>query len=444
MRFGNQFTKNNTRNLVLIIAIIIYAVSIYKMSTYSPSTMACLNQPTSFINGGAIFMGTVTSLLFLGMYLTFLGIGDHPLSVLIVLLACVITVGLGIHYYFRCFCINTEITTYLEDYSSIKSLYGLYNGLMEGVQPISKCISYHTGAYYTNQNIECRPISGCVTSATAACDPKNGAKLLDFYVASSHQSCRTPLASGSGNYVSLEMLKLVLMAGARFIDLDIFSHISGNTIFPVVRSDLNNEPSHNFIKLDEVWETINNFAFVNSYSDPLLVHINLRTTNIGVIDKIAESFTNSIHGQHLLEPKYSYKAIDSIATKPICTILNKVVLIVTGDCSHTLLDEIVNLHTSHNARILPAKQVRTPANPQSFAFSNQNTFTIVRPEIYDDNTNPEDAWTHGCQAFMMNYWKLGTLMKNHCDFFKNSSFVMKAMNLQETRIEQTMTKTDDS
>jgi len=438
MRFDNQFRKNQIRNFVLVIAVIIYAVSIYKMSTYSPSAMACLNQPTSFINGGAMFMGTVTSLLFLGMYLTFLGIGDHPMSVLITLLACVITIGLGIHYYFRCFSINTEITAYLEDNSSIKSLYDLYSGLMEGIQPVSRCISYHTGDYYSNKSIKCIPITGCITSATAACDPKHGAKLVDFYVASSHQSCRTPLASGSGNYVSLEMLKLVLMAGARFIDLDIFAHITDNDIIPVVRSDLNNEPSHNFIKLDELWETINNFAFVNSYSDPLLVHINLRTTNLVVIDKIAKSFTSSIHGEHLLEPKYSYKATNSIATTPICTILNKVVLIVTGDCRDTLLDEIVNLHTSYNARILPAKTVRIPTNPKSFAFSNQNIFTIVRPEVYDNNTNPEDAWSHGCQAFMMNYWNLGKLMKNHCDFFKTSSFMMKKFDLQENRMEQTI------
>ena len=35
---------------------------------------------------------------------------------------------------------------------------------------------------------------------------------------------------------------------------------------------------------------------------------------------------------------------------------------------------------------------------------------------------------------MMNYWNLGTLMKNHCAFFKEASYVMKDFPLQERRI----------
>ena len=156
---------------------------------------------------------------------------------------------------------------------------------------------------------------------------------------------------------------------------------------------------------------------------------------MGVIDKIANTFVDSIHGDRLLDARYSYHSKKSVAREPVCKLLNKIVLIVTGETSHTLLDELVNLHTSNNARILTSKEVGSPVNPKSFAFSNQNIYTIVIPEEYDDNTNPEVAWTYGCHAFMMNYWKLNDIMKSHCDWFKQSSLVMKKFNLQETRVD---------
>ena len=438
MSISNKRAKE-IRVVLVTIAACMYVIALFKSTTYSASTMACLNQPNGIFNGGAIFMTAVTILFFYGSFFTVFDF-DQPMSILICILLCAIVIGLGVHYYFRCFEINKEISTNLDEGSAIQSLYSQYSRLMEGVKPISRCLTYHTGDYYKNRNTKCVAIEGCLTSGTASCDENKGAKLVDFYVASSHQSCVAPLSSGSGNYVSSEMLKTVLNAGARFVDFDIFAHISDDEVIPVVRSDLNNEESHNYILLDEIWETIDNYGFPDSHGDPLFVHLNLRTNNVEVADKIAESFTKSIGGQHLLDVRYSYKAKKSIAREPICKFFNKVILVVTGDTSHTLLDELVNLHTSHNARILTAEQARTPVNPRSFAFSNQNKFTIIRPEIYDTNTNPEDAWTHGCQAFMMNYWNLGTLMKNHCAFFKEASYVMKDFPLQENRRTATVKK----
>jgi hypothetical protein len=273
-----------------------------------------------------------------------------------------------------------------------------------------------------------------VTSALEACDPQKGAKLIDFYVSSSHQSCHIP--HSYGNYVSVEMLKTVLVAGARLVDFDIHAQLTpAGEIIPVVRSNWKKRISQNYVLLDDVWDTISNHGFSNKYGDPLLIHLNLKTSNIGVIDKIAKSFVQYIDGTHILEPRFSYHSQKSIAKEPICTLLNKAIIIVTGDCSHTHLDELVNLHTSHNARLLEAKEVRAPADPRALAFSNQHTFTLVRPEPYDLNTNPEDAWTYGCHAFMMNFWNYSKLIKSHCDFFKKSSFIMKKFELQQEQHE---------
>ena len=110
------------------------------------------------------------------------------MPILICILLCAIVIGLGVHYYFRCFEINKEISTNLDEGSAIQSLYSQYSQLMEGVKPISRCLTYHTGDYYKNRNTKCVAIEGCLTSGTASCDENKGAKLVDFNVASSQQS----------------------------------------------------------------------------------------------------------------------------------------------------------------------------------------------------------------------------------------------------------------
>ncbi len=425
--------KNIEKYSIIGLSITLYIYALIKMTNHSPSTRACFNKPNQIMNNGLIFMGSISSLIFLGLYLTILGGGHKPISVLIVLITCAITIAFGVHFFFSCAFVNKNVNFELSENNAIKSLQVLYNELMIGVKPISRCITYHTGDYYTSNSIECREIDGCVTSAIAACDERNGAKLVDFYIASSHQSCVAPYSSG--NYVSTEMLKTVLQAGARFLDFDIYPQDINNEIVPVIRSEYRGLKSLNYLSLEEVFEVISSYGFVEKYDDPLLIHLNIKTNNLGVMDTIANTFVNSIHGDHILEPRYSYHSKKSVAREPVCKLLNKIVLIVTGETSHTLLDELVNLHTSNNARILTSKEVGSPVNPKSFAFSNQNIYTIVIPEEYEDNTNPEVAWTYGCHAFMMNYWKLNDIMKSHCDWFKQSSLVMKKFNLQETRVD---------
>lgn len=417
---------------IISVGILIYIISISQMMTYSPSTMSCLNTK-GYINRGLLFMSAITSLVFLSIYLTVLDKGHSPTPILITLVLCVFTIGLGVYFFFRCSSINADVNERLGDYSGILALEQNYEPYTGAHLPISKCMSYHSGDYYKNSDISCRAIEGCNLNNTVACDSKNGAKLNDFYVASSHQSCRVPITSG--NYVSIQMLKLVLKAGARFVDFDIYEEIVKDEVIPVVRSSWKNSVSYNYIPIEDIWNAISEYGFVKQNGDPLIVHLNLHTNNIGVLDKIANSYVQSMNGANVLAPIYSYHSKKTIGKEAICKLFNKCIVAVTGDCYMTSLDELVNLHTSHNARILEAKTVKNPTEPSTFAYTNQNIFTIVKPNEWEENTNPETAWTHGVQAFMMNYWSFSKLMISHCDFFKKSSFVMKGLNLQLDRIE---------
>ena len=230
---------------------------------------------------------------------------------------------------------------------------------MIGVNPIYKCVTYHTGDYYKTENTECTAIDGCIVSVADSCNPHNGAKLVDFYVASSHQSCHVP--SAYGNYVSTEMLKTVLVGGARLVDFDVYAEVVHNDIKPVVRSSWFNTLSQNYILIEDIWETISNYGFEDLYDDPLIVHLNIKTKNVGVMDHIAKTFTQYISMVNICCHQDIHIIQKSqLRREPICTVLGKIILVATGSTKHTLLDELIHLHTSHNARLLEAKQVKSP------------------------------------------------------------------------------------
>lgn len=428
-------TKDSFRILIISAAIIIYIISLTQLKS---STRSCLhNNPKKKIIFplSLIFMTLVTSIVFLTIYTNILGFEKEPVSSIIILFACAVSITIGLYFFMSCSSNpknNIDVLNYLNSDSYLNKLQLEYENLMIGVQPLAKCFAYHNGDYYKAQEIECKTFDNCDASISDVCDPIKGAKLIDFYIASSHQSCH--MSNNGEHYVSTEMLKTVLLAGARFIDLNIYTETINNEITPVVRSFYKNKVSTNYILLKDIWSTIINNAFLNKYSDPLMVHLNIKTHNIGAIDQIAKSFVQNINGEYILEPKFFYKSNINIVKEPICLLINKIILCVTGECEHTLLDELVNMHTSHNARVVTAKDVKNPSNPENFVFSNQNIYTIVLPNIDEENSNPENAFTYGCNVSPMNYFNLSKLMLSHCELFKKSSFIMKSFDLQENQI----------
>ena len=409
---------------IIILGIIFYFLAMGLLYAYSPSGTACLKKN----NSGLLLLCASTCLLFLSVYLSILRETNKPIIFLLFILITLLTASSGAYLYNKCFQINNLITQNV-DYS-IKIIKSKYSSLVN-IKPLANCVNYHSGQYFSSKDIVCRSITDCPGSAGIVCDQKKGAKLVDFYISSSHQTCHIPISSG--NYVSTEMIKVVLSAGARMLDFNVYAQPTNTGIKPVVKSNINNTISLNYVTLQDVFETISTYAFLLPNNDPLLIHLNLKTNNIGVIDNIANLYIDYF-GPYLLEPRFSYLSSESMAIKPICNYINKIILIVSGETSHTYLDELVNLHTSYNARILSAKTVQKPVEPDDFAFSNQNIFTIMKPYDYKNNTNPSSAFTYGVQAPLMNFWSLNKLMKNYIDFFSKSSFVMKSFELQQDRL----------
>lgn len=419
---------------ILIIGALLFTLAMIPLIR-SSSVNACLKKDKA----GAFFIASAFCVLFLTIFFT-LRKTIHPPIVLVVLIFAVIAIACGSYLYQTCYNINNQISEQLKNNSQIIKLNKKYSNVVNPI-PLADCINYHSGTFYTSKDLVCRNISNCPNSAGIVCDDKKGAKLVDFYVSSSHQTCHVPMSSE--HFVSTEMIKIVLKGGARLLDFNIYSETFKDGIKPVVKSEVDNIISSNFILLEDVFETILSYGFHQPVSDPLLIHLNLKTNNVEVIDIIANLYVQTF-GQYLLEPRFSYLANQSMATQPICNYINKVILIVSGETSHTYLDELINLHTSKNARLLSAKNVSNPVEPETFAFSNEQYFTLMKPHNHKNNTNPSSAYTHGVQAPLMNFWNVDRLMKNYLDFFSKGSFVMKNFDLQRDRTDDiTITSTKE-
>ena len=95
------------------------------------------------------------------------------------------------------------------------------------------------------------------------CNPNmRNYRVADFYIASSHNSCIVSLRKVG--YVSLKILKKVLLSGARFIELNIYNKEQKNNTEPVISNgkalgDL--KYTTNTIRLDDALKIVGDIAF---------------------------------------------------------------------------------------------------------------------------------------------------------------------------------------
>tara|TARA_Y100000389_G_scaffold96808_1_gene93508 strand:- start:69 stop:1349 length:1281 start_codon:yes stop_codon:yes gene_type:complete len=334
----------------------------------------------------------------------------------------------GLYLYIKSFDLNDSILQHFKHDENLNKLQENHVKHVKKSKSLSKCVNFHDGSYYKEENLNCDSKPGC--DIENICDENKGAKIVDFYIMSSNQSCLIPYVSG--NYVSTKMLEHVISTGARFLDFDIYTILKDRNAIPVVKSEWLNKKSLNYVPLEHCFEKIKELAFVKHYKDPLFIHLNLKTNNIETLDRIANLFLSIFSGENMIGPGYSYKSEQSISLQPICKFFKKIIVVVSGNCENTLLSEIVNIHTSYNARVVNESVADFPGDPKEFAYDNQNILTILKPNV-TKNLNPSRPFSHGCQFVMMNLWRYTKQVKTHANFFKNGSFVLKKIDLQEDR-----------
>jgi hypothetical protein len=372
--------------------------------------------------------GTITAFLMLSLFITLIDRGQTKSLTQILFFLFVISIAIGLVNFFRCSENIPQISKIIAKSSKLERMQSHYSLLGEDRLPVSKCVAYHDGSYFTEKNIECDTTKTCENVLNCSDD---GAKLVDFYFASSNQSCMIP--AFMGNYVSEEMLRTVIQGGARLVDLDVYTDLSKKGAYPVVKSRWGGRTALNSIPIKDCFSVILQEAFKKStHEDPFFIHLNLKSYNLEMFDRLADAYIEVFPSKNLPSIKHTFHQ-ENIALKPLCLFYNTFILIVSGKFDESKLREITNVSTSHGAdTIRTFKDVEMPIDPSSEIYENRRRFSIVLPNEYSLNTNPGKSWSCGSQFFLMNYGNLESLMKSHNSFFKKHACIMKSFALQKS------------
>lgn len=280
--------------------------------------------------------------------------------------------------------------------------------------------------------------------APLGCPQQSNYKLCDYYVASSSYSVFP--GAQIYDYVSDSILPLVIKAGARLVELDIYADVNNTPVVGLKNQKLGTDYAYNTVPFEACCVSIANNAF-NSVSspvasDPFMLSLVFHTDKTTVINACAEILKSTCRA-HMLDSEYSYQR-RNLALEPVCNLQSKLI-IISGDAMRgTLMEELVNLswNTSHLRR-LTYTQASQPHDQDELINFNRTHITMVVPDIGDDlvNFNPQILFSYGCQWNMMNYGSIDNMMEFYIGEFQENSCVLKPAPLRKLKPKKYATPT---
>jgi len=253
-------------------------------------------------------------------------------------------------------------------------------------------------------------------------------RLCDYYTASSSYSVFP--GAQIYDYVSDSILPLVIKAGPRLVELDVYSDDQEKPVVGLKNQKLGVDYAYNTVSFEACCVSIINNAFnpvvTPVSSDPFILSLVFHTDKTTVINACAEILKTTCRS-HMLDSEYSYTR-KNLAVEPVCNLQNKLI-IVSGDAMKgTLMEELVNMswNTSHLRRLTYTQASQTHDHEELINF-NRNHITMVVPDIGDDlvNVNPQILFTYGCQWNLMNYGSVDSMMELYIGEFQENSFLLK-------------------
>lgn len=269
--------------------------------------------------------------------------------------------------------------------------------------------------------------------APLGCPQPADFKLSDYYLASSSYS----LFPGVDiyDYISDQILPLLIKAGVRLVELDIYSDENSKPVVGLKNQKLGTDYAYNTVSLEACCVSIANNAF-NSISspvssDPFVLSLVFHTDNANVLNAASEIIKTTCRA-HLLDESYGYQR-KNLAIEPICNLQNKLIIVSGGgQIKGTHMEELINLSWStSNLRRMTYTQASQPHDPDELINFNRTHITMVVPDIGDDltNYNPQIVLSYGCQWVMMNYGSLDSMMEIYIGEFQENSLVVKPKGL---------------
>lgn len=264
--------------------------------------------------------------------------------------------------------------------------------------------------------------------APLGCPTTPSYRLCDYYMASSAYS----LFPGAKiyDYISDNVIPMLVKAGPRLVELDIYDDGSGGPVVGLKNQKLGTDYAYNTIPFGACCVAISNNAF-NSVacpvsSDPFVLSLVFHTTNNNVMNACAEALKTSCH-QYLLGASFGYQR-KNLAIEPICNLQSKLIIISGGEVKGTLMEELVNLSWgTSNLRRLTYTQAAQTNDGDELIKHNRDNITMVVPDVGSDlvNMNSQILLTYGCQWNLMNYGSVDSSMEVYIGEFQENSLVLK-------------------
>jgi len=272
-------------------------------------------------------------------------------------------------------------------------------------------------------------------------DAKYQHGLRDYYIMSAYNCCC--IGEYENSYVEYDAMKYAIKRGARLLDFEVYS-IDDMPVIAASASETNfYKGTYNSLPFAETMKQADKFAFAGGVSpnssDPLLIHLRIKSSNTKILPKIASSLQQAFHSR-LLGPQYSYESNGENFTKtPVKELMGKVVIIVNKGANQTFkgtkLEEFINI-TSGNVfmRNLREHDVKYTPDYQELTEHNKKNMTIAMPDLATHLNNPSMSLNkkYGIQCSCMNFQHMDENLEYCIDYFNknNSAFVLKPVELR--------------
>jgi hypothetical protein len=265
------------------------------------------------------------------------------------------------------------------------------------------------------------------------CPVSDNTRLCDYYIASSAYS--TFPSSYVFDYISDGIIPLVVKAGARLVELDIYADGNDKPVVGLKNESIGFDYAKNTVTFESCCVSIANSAFnkveTPLSSDPFILSLMFHTNKTHTINACAEIIKTTL-SRYLLGPDYAFHR-KNLAVEPICNLAGKLVIVSGGNMKGTLIEELVNLSwsTSHLRR-LSYMQASQPHDHEELINSNRQNITMVVPDPDPDlrNNNPTILFGYGSQWNLMNYGSLDDMMELYIGNFQQGSVILKPEHLR--------------
>ena len=268
--------------------------------------------------------------------------------------------------------------------------------------------------------------------------------LYDYYVKTAYNACSG--GSYKNDYVDICILKGIIKQGVRCLDFEIFN-IDGEPVVSTSTTDnFYVKETLNQVSFSSVMKTVNDYAFASGTcpnpTDPLLIHLRIKSNNQGMYDNLANIF--KLYENLMLGKDYSYENYGkNIGALPLTGFMNKIILIVDKSNNSFLenknLLEFINL-TSNSVfmRSYPYYNVKNTPDINELQQFNKRGMTIVFPDNGINPSNPSGILCRatGCQMVAMRYQLVDNFLEENAVFFDEAgyAFALKPQDLRYVEV----------